>query len=145
VDNIPVFDVNKVMNIHPSLVERIDVIYKPYILGDNTLYGVIMITSKGKNFADIKFPERSTFLQYQGASDGEDIKENFTEQEVPPKQHEKPYFRTTLYWNPDLIIPAEGKSVSFYTSDRKGSYDILVRGFTKDGEYYYKKKTIFVR
>jgi len=145
VDNIPVFDVNKVMNIHPSLVEKIDIIYKPYILGDNTFYGVIMITSKGKNFADIKFPERSTFLQYQGASDGKDIIENFTEQEEPPKQHEKPYFRTTLYWNPNLIIPAEGRSVSFYTSDRKGSYDILVRGFTKDGEYYYKKKTIFVR
>ncbi len=43
--------------------------------------------------------------------------------------------RTTLYWNPGLLMPAEAGrlTVSFYTSDIEGSYMISIQGFDDRG------------
>jgi hypothetical protein len=50
-----------------------------------------------------------------------------------PAKHD---LRTTLYWNPDLMIPA-GKdqlSLTFYTSDMPGIYVIKIQGFDESGK-----------
>ncbi|WP_047416949.1 MG2 domain-containing protein [Cellulophaga sp. Hel_I_12] len=43
-------------------------------------------------------------------------------------------FRTTLHWQPDIIINEQGApSLNFYTGDVSGSYMIHVEGITEDG------------
>ncbi|WP_149273858.1 TonB-dependent receptor plug domain-containing protein [Pareuzebyella sediminis] len=48
--------------------------------------------------------------------------------------HNKPDYRTTLYWNPDVAIKGEtSSSLNFYTGDSAGTYIIRVEGITSDG------------
>ncbi len=53
---------------------------------------------------------------------------------LPRDATEKPDYRTTLFWEPDLKIGDTGKtSVDFYTGDRPGTYLVNVEGITTDG------------
>jgi hypothetical protein len=142
-DNIPVFDPNKILQVKPSQIKSIQVVSQPYILGDFTMNGVIIINSKTDNFADLDFPRGSTFLKYQGVSTAPAFPAPIY-RDASEHSSRRPDFRTTLYWNPDLIIDEQGVSVSFSASDRRGDYEIVVRGFDADGNYYYRRKTITV-
>jgi hypothetical protein len=53
---------------------------------------------------------------------------------VPDPKHEKPDFRTTLHWVPE-IRPEEndGATLNFYTGDTAGKYVVRVEGITIDG------------
>lgn len=144
VDNVPVFDANKIMEIHPEQITKIDVIADPYMIGNNTMNGIVMITTSTNNFANINFPPGSSFLQYKGYAENSDF-ETPDYSNLSTKSNPSPDFRTTLYWNPDFNVSREGSSTSFFTSDRKGEYEIIVKGFSDDGELYYGKKTINVR
>jgi len=143
-DNIPVFEPDKILQVQPAQIESIQVIPRSYILGDHTLNGVIIINSTTDNFADLDFPRGSTFLQYQGVSDAGAFKAK-TCRDTTERSRRRPDFRTTLYWNPNLTITGQGQSVSFFASDRKGDYEIVVRGFSEDGSYHYSRKTITVK
>ncbi|MFH6601930.1 TonB-dependent receptor plug domain-containing protein [Maribacter algicola] len=49
-------------------------------------------------------------------------------------EYEKPDYRTTLFWQPNLKIDKDGKtSIDFYTGDSPGSYLVKVEGMTDDG------------
>lgn len=56
--------------------------------------------------------------------------------EVPEElKAKKPDLRTTVYWNPDLRTDERGKATfSFYTADRKTTYDIILEGVSDDGQ-----------
>jgi hypothetical protein len=44
-------------------------------------------------------------------------------------------YRSTLYWNPEVITNDEGEaSVSFYASDLPGRYHVVAEGVTENGE-----------
>jgi len=45
------------------------------------------------------------------------------------KSDKKPDFRSTLYWNPNIVTNKNGQAqVSFFSSDKKGTYTIWVEG-----------------
>lgn len=47
----------------------------------------------------------------------------------PEAQSPFPDFRTTIYWNPNVITDASGEAtISFYTSERNSNYLIVVQG-----------------
>ncbi len=49
-------------------------------------------------------------------------------------EHDKPDFRTTLYWQPDIkVSDIAPTNLSFYTGDSAGTYTIRVEGITDDG------------
>jgi hypothetical protein len=143
-DNVPVFDPNKILQVKPSQIERIQVVSQPYILGDFTMNGVVIINSKTDNFADLDFPGGSTFLKYQGVSNGTVFSAPIY-RDTAEHSTRRPDFRTTLYWNPNLTVTENGNSVSFSASDRKGDYEIVVRGFDAGGNYYFGRQTITVK
>jgi hypothetical protein len=44
-------------------------------------------------------------------------------------------YRSTLYWNPNLITGQTGEgTVTFYTSDLTGKYRVTVEGVNSNGE-----------
>lgn len=50
------------------------------------------------------------------------------------KEHEKPDYSTTLFWEPDISLDENGSSsVDFFTGDSSGSYKVKVEGMTNDG------------
>lgn len=58
----------------------------------------------------------------------------------------KPDYRTTLYWNQELIFdPRESTTVSFYTSDDTTNYVIIINGITYDGLPIYGTGELVVK
>jgi hypothetical protein len=52
-----------------------------------------------------------------------------------PQAITRPDYRSTLYWNPSIITDINGKaSVSFWSSDNKGSININLEGNTAKGQ-----------
>ncbi|RLD21294.1 MAG: hypothetical protein DRI69_04415 [Bacteroidetes bacterium] len=48
--------------------------------------------------------------------------------------HEKPDYRTTLYWNPDVRLNAlDKKYLTFFTGDKASVYSVRFEGVTSDG------------
>ena len=132
-DHVPVFDNDAVLGIPPFRIDNIEVVNSTYYLGDNTFRNVVMINSKSHDFAGYNFPAGSIFVDYQTLSPkkefGAPVYENLLD-----KNSRIPDFRTLLYWNPELMVSIENKTLHFYASDNAGVYDIFVRGFTKNGK-----------
>ena len=122
-DGIPVFDLDGLMAISPDQIEKVEVTNKTAYLGNFTIDGLISITSKTGNFAGLKLPSTSNFIEFEG----------ITEESYPvfPEYHmadRNPDFRTLLFWGK----AAKGTStLSFQTSDAPGEYEILV--YSADG------------
>ena len=49
-------------------------------------------------------------------------------------KHVKPDIRSTLFWKPDIVFNEKGEAtVSFYTSDQPGTYEMRLEGITAPG------------
>jgi len=142
VDYLPVFDFNKLLTMHVSQIEKIEVIGNTYILGPNIINGVILITTNSENFGEIDFPKSSIFMEYQTIEKSVDYNELIGS--CINSSANLPDFRTTLYWNPKLKIENERKTINFTTSDSKGVYEIIVKGVSPKGETYYGRKEIII-
>lgn len=58
-----------------------------------------------------------------------------------PKSTDRPDYRTTLYWNHDLVPDKDGNiKISFYNSDKAKGYRIIVQGMDADGKTAYLAK-----
>ncbi len=142
VDNIPIFDDNELMKIHPSKINKIECLPTPIVLGDNIIEGLVKITTHTDNFADVKMPEGSIFLSYQMISPSFQFEAPTYNTQIK-KQSRKADFRTTLYWNPKFELE-NNKTIEFYTSDHCSEYEVVIKGISAEGDYYIGKSSIKV-
>jgi hypothetical protein len=130
IDHIPVFDMDVVLALPPSKIDRIEVIREVYILGDVKFGGIICFTSRQGDLAGMKLPEGSYFFDY------------FTlhPSMVPlgPRYSggsRIPDTRNTLLWMDDLELQkSKSRKVSFQAASIPGTYLILFRGVSSEGE-----------
>lgn len=142
VDNIPIFDVEELLKISPKLIEKIEVHKTPFIIGDHTIEGIIMISTLTDNFGGMIMPKSSTFLEYQMVSPSftfNEIKYN-TNEELNSRAGD---FRTLLYWNP-LIQGNKKQQVNFYSSNLSGDYEVYIFGKYATGQFFQTKLDDFV-
>jgi hypothetical protein len=141
VDYLPVFDVNEIMKIHHTKVQKIEVVNGIYMVGDHALWGVVSLQTDTKNFGGIQFPEGSVFVEYQTVTPSQMFASNeyITPEELVSRL---PDFRTLLFWDPQVELSNQNTRVSFYASDHVSKYDIVVRGLTGDGRPCFGLKTI---
>jgi hypothetical protein len=66
VDMIPLTDVQAVLNLAPSMVDRIDVFNEPVALGDVVIEGLISIYTKDGKLGGIKLPTSTIVVDYPG-------------------------------------------------------------------------------
>ncbi len=136
VDNLPVFDIEEIMKIHPANVESIEVINKPYIHGDYIFNGVILIKTNTDNFAGIKFSDESVFIDYTTITpSAQYISPQYDTEKK--RSCRRPDFRNLLYWNPNVVLDNTISPITFYCSDHCSEYDIIIRGITKNGAHCF--------
>jgi hypothetical protein len=142
-DNLPVRDVEQILDIHPEQIETIGVINQMYLLGDYTLWGVIYLKTNTSDFAGYKFPEDATFIEYQTLSKQKEWsgKPYFLTRE---DNQAIPHFSTLLYFNPSYK-PVEDPPIEFYTGDDCCEYEITIRGIDSSGRNYYGRKNFEVK
>ena len=123
---------NELVKIHPALIEKIEVMNQPYILGNYTIWGLILITTKTDDFAGIKLPEESAFLNYQTLKNNSSFVPLKFENEIRATGS-IPFFNTVLYWEPFYENGSTDKKISFYTSDHAADYNAIIRGIKRNG------------
>ena len=137
--------------INPSTIESIEV--KTRISGTAVLhgsqgaYGVISIYTKTGPSETIKSNHQKEFqvLRICGYSSGRQFK--FPDYSETKEDSTKADYRSTLYWNPEVITDAKKgiSTLSFFSSDLTGSYKITVEGVSQNGKTFRGVKFITIK
>jgi hypothetical protein len=133
-DDVPVFNIDKVMAIDPLKVRKLEVIRDRYFYGPTVNEGVFSFTTYKGDLGGVEIDPHAVVLDYEGLQ----LKREFYS---PVYDTEKaagsrvPDFRNLLFWSADVNTNTTGKGqLSFYTSDQKGKYAVSVQGISEDGD-----------
>jgi hypothetical protein len=128
VDMVPIFDIDRILELQPDKIERIEVVTVPYVRGDIIFGGIVSLFSKKGDLAGIDLPSVGRFITYDMLS------REFATKVPDTKNLRIPDLRNCLYWNPDLKLKGtEPAKISFNTGDSAGNYLIVVRGMDQTG------------
>ena len=134
VDGIPFNDIDQILSMNSTDLERIEVINRRYFIDGHVFDGIIHFVTKKGNLEILDF-DHSIFRQAYNAFNG---KIQFSSPEYSNDSLIKvplPDFRNTLYWDPDLQTQNdEVFSFEFFTSDEAGEYTIFIEGISPDGK-----------
>jgi len=129
IDMVPIFEIDRVLELQPDKIERIEVVTVPYVRGDIIFGGIISLFSKKGDLAGIDLPSIGRFITYNMLSS------DFTPVASVPNHQHVPDLRNCLYWNPYLKLKGtESSEISFNTGDNAGDYMIVVRGIDQSGK-----------
>ena len=140
IDHIPVFDMEVVLAIPPSKIDKIEVIPEVYIRGGMKYGGIISFTSRQGDLAGIRLSEGSYFFDYATL--------------LPPLGPQRPRYtgpgtipdtRNTLFWKDHMELDKDTSStISFPAASVPGTYLILFRGVSSDGNIVHGLNHILV-
>ncbi len=140
VDGLLIQNSDELFQYNTNNIHKISIVNKAYIYGPIMYSGIVNIITK--NF------------DYQTKASGDFIKKT----EINRPQKKKTYYspkydgthnleripdyRYQLAWFPNLNVGQEPMNISFYSSDIKGVFEIILEGFTEKGEPVYTKDYI---
>jgi len=132
-NGIPVQDLNVIKKMGSKDIDRIEICRRERFYGDLAFPGVVAIYSS-KQVNKI-LPESDELIKLNLDAIQPEGSLNI------PKEHvqNEPDLRKVLLWQPG-IKTAETITLDFETSDIKGSYKVIVRGITRDGEVIYNEQ-----
>jgi len=140
IDHIPVFDMEVILDIPPSKIDRIEVVPEIYVLGEVKYGGIICFTSREGDLAGMKLPEGSYFFDFAALQPP-------LVQPHPryPGGSRMPDIRNTLFWKEQMEFgPEQPGRISFQAASVPGNYLILFRGVSSEGEIVYGSSRIHV-
>ena len=136
-DGIPIVDHQLVYDYDPALVKRIDVYRDRYSFGGQSFEGIFSITTKQGHYPSLRLTEPSQLFDYEGTQPRRLFWAPDYADEAA-RAGRLPDYRHTLLWLPE--VPTDGGSsirVPFSTSDLRGTYEVVVEGFTRSGQVIY--------
>jgi len=143
-DGVYVHEPGQIADIKPEQIDRIEVIRESYQIGDIILDGIISMYSKNGDFHLFELPITAVRRTYplfspQGSFNSPDHSDTNVNSRIPD-------MRNTLFWAPNISLGEKGQvSITFFTSDFKSDYEILVRGLTHTGQLVHTRKIITVQ
>ena len=111
-------------------------------LGPRDSAGAILITLKDPRNLPAK-PAQG-IITYTPLGYSESVEFYHPTYDTPEKKNEqRSDFRSTVYWNPELRLDAEGKAtIEYYTPDSTAPEDIIIEGVDKNGKVCRLQQTI---
>jgi hypothetical protein len=132
-DGVPVFNIDKVLEIDPLKVEKIEVMTRKYFLGPLVLSGIVSLSTYNGDLGGVELDPRSVSLDYEGLqSQREFYSPRYTSaalrgSTLPDQRHQ-------LYWNVSIKLTGGKTSpIEFYTSDVEGNFYVVVEGLSSKG------------
>ncbi len=141
-DGLPVFDVDKIMEVDPLKVKGLDVVSTRYFFGKQTFDGVVSYTSYKGGVDGFTIDPSVLMVEYEGYQKERIFYspglEDIQNKNLPNK-------RNLLYWNPVVEMTNNKESeISFYAAEEKGNYLIVAEGLSAEGLPCYATKTFAV-
>jgi hypothetical protein len=132
-DGIPIFNIDKLMEIDPLKIKKIETINGRYFLGPLSFTGLVSMSTYQNDLGGFELSPKVLVMPYEGVQAPREFYE--------PKYDTKaelssrlPDFRNLLHWSPDVTTDASGKAqIRFNTSDQTGTYRVVVQGMTASG------------
>ena len=135
-DGLPVQH-EEVLEITPYAFYSINILNQRFYFGDVVIDGIISFETIEKDYAGIN--TNALEINCKGIS----RVKNYQFPDYSQQVNNLPDHRTQLYWNPIETVNT-AHSISFYTSDLPGTYDIAVFGVDVDGNQIIKNATFKV-
>jgi hypothetical protein len=135
-DGVPVFDTQKIMDINPLTVKKIEVLTRKYFLGPLEFPGIISMSTYTGDLGGFTPDLRSISLDYEGL---QYQREFFSPQYANPalRASKMPDERYQLHWDPRIkLIPGDLTLVDFYTSDVEGNFYVIIEGISEAGPVF---------
>ena len=141
IDGVAIFDVEAVLAVSPRLIQRVEIVNAPYIRGNVTFGGIISLISRENDLGYIDLPSSGLLVNYRM------LDVPWTDSNMDGVDDPRlPDVRNTIYWNPKLQLnPGQSQKISFRTSDLKGDYEILIRGWDASGSFLEKRTGFTVK
>lgn len=130
IDGVPLHDPDKMFEVDPMKIRRIDIIPRSYVLGPSLFFGLANFSTYKENYENIDIDPKAVRLDYEGLQ----IKREFYSPDYsnPDLRNSRiPDLRNTLYWSPNVT---GAQQIQFYTGDNKGKYIIVVEGLNVNHE-----------
>ncbi|WP_419801382.1 MG2 domain-containing protein [Mucilaginibacter sp.] len=143
-DGVPIFDIDKVMQIDPLKVRTLGLVNSRYFWQAAEFEGILNLGTYKSDLAGYEFDPKAVIVDYEGMQ----LERQFYSPAYQTNQQKVsrlPDFRNVLYWSPSIFTNVNGKTqVDFYTSDRAGNYVGLLQGTAQNGGlgYQYFKFTV---
>lgn len=132
IDGIPVFDVNKIIDIDPLKIRKIDITATTFFKGNQQYNGIVSYSTYNGDLSGYQLDPNSIVAEYEGL---QYEREFYSPHYETPRQQlsRLPDFRNVLYWSPNLQTKKGKNSISFYTSDIPGKYFVAIQGISDGG------------
>ena len=128
IDGLVIQDLKELFEYKMSNIYKISTVQGGYYYGSNIFNGIISITTNKFDFTSNLSGSFILNANLQPTT----ISKKYFKQDYSDKQKNEriPDYRNQLFWDPNLDIE---KPISFYTSDIKGIFEIVLDGFSTDG------------
>ncbi|MDQ6844744.1 MAG: hypothetical protein M3Z92_10385 [Bacteroidota bacterium] len=131
-DGLPVININKIMEMEPLKIKKIDIITTRFFDGAKEYEGIVSYSTYNGDLEGYELSPGSLVFEYNGLQ---------FEREFYSPQYEteekylsrKPDLRNVLYWSPHLKTLNGKQDISFYTSDVARKYLLIVQGISDGG------------
>ncbi|MGV3600588.1 MAG: hypothetical protein ACO1N1_05240 [Dyadobacter fermentans] len=131
-DGIPIFDADKIIEMDPLKVKKIELLSSRYFLGPMTFTGIVSFSTYRGDLGGFELDPKVLVMPYEGVQaqrefyapryDGNNANSRIAD------------FRNLLHWAPNVTTGKDGKAtVEFYTSDQAGRYQVVIQGIAADG------------
>ena len=132
-DGLPVFEVTKLMEFDPLKVKKLEVVTRKHFSGNHAFEGIVSYSTYKGNLDGFQIDPNAIVLEYPGLQ----LQREFYSPLYETKEQAEnriPDFRNLLYWSPDIKTDEKGnRQISFYTSDKTGTYAVVVQGINSNG------------
>ncbi len=130
-DGVPVVNHDKLLQYDPLKVEKIDVIAGKYVFGPMAFPGIVSFSTYNNTLEDFTVSPSVVQVDYDGV---QFTREFYVPDFSLPVNKRRPDMRSLLLWEPNLETGPSGTSEGvIHTSDRPGTYIMIVEGLTPDG------------
>ncbi len=132
IDGVAAFDINKIIEMDPLKIKKIDIVTTTVFQGRRQYDGIVSYSTYDGDLEGYQINPASLVLEYDGL---QFEREFYSPQYETDKQVSSrlPDYRNVLYWAPNLKVVNGNRDFSFYTSDIPGKYVVLVQGISSSG------------
>jgi len=132
-DGVPVYDLDKLLDIPSSRIEKVEVLSVRYFTGEIVTDGIINIVSHKGDLSVLEFDRSILRQEYDMLLDSYDVSEpDYSTDSL--RMSRIPDYRNTLYWNPSVRTDSGGDAaVEFWTSDEAGEFLVITDFTATDG------------
>jgi len=132
-------DAEKILELSPKQIDRVELIEVPFLKGEMIYGGIIHFITKSANFKNINFPDGSIFVEYDMLGEEEKAVGKENNQAVP-------LIGNCLYWNPSINLSNGGETtLHFNAGSEIGDYEIVIEGLDKENQPFQVRDSFTVK